>query len=355
MLFSILTNLAILAATPVYGALTYRGVDWSSVLVEEEAGRSYQTTSGGTESLETILKASGVNTVRQRVWVNPSDGSYNLAYNLQIAARAKAAGLGIYLDLHFSDTWADPGHQTIPSGWPTDIDDLSWELYNYTLNVSNEFAAVGISPSIISIGNEIRAGMLWPTGSSSQPYNLARLLHLAAYGIKDSNLSSKPKIMIHIDNGWDWSAQESFYSAVLGEGPLSLSDFDMMGVSYYPVRPLKDGSGATLASLKTSLANMASTWGKEVAVAETDWPTSCPSPAYVFPSDLQSIPFSAAGQTTFVEQVAAVVAGVANGKGIFYWEPAWVDNQGLGSSCSSNTMFAYPGTELSSLDVFTTI
>ncbi|KAI1820800.1 glycoside hydrolase family 53 protein [Xylaria intraflava] len=351
MLFSGFMTVAALAVAPVHGALTYRGVDWSSVLVEENSGISYQTTSGSTEPLETILKESGVNTVRQRVWVNPSDGSYDLGYNLQIAKRAKAAGLGVYLDLHFSDTWADPGHQAIPSGWPTDIDDLSWELYNYTLDVSNQFAAADISPSIISIGNEIRAGLLWPTGSSSQPNNIARLLHSAAYGIKDSNLSTQPKIMIHIDNGWDWSAQESFYSSILDQGQLSTSDFDMMGVSYYPFY----GSGATLASLKTSLNNMASTWGKELVVAETDWPTSCPSPADAFPSDLQSIPFSAAGQTTFLQELADVVAAVPKGEGIFYWEPAWVDNQGLGSSCSSNTMFSYPGKALSSLEVFSTI
>ncbi len=114
MLFSGLLTLAALAVTPVRGALTYKGVDWSSVVVEEKAGRSYTSTSGTTKSLESILKESGVNTVRQRVWVNPSDGNYNLAYNLEIAQRAKTAGLSIYLDLHFSDTWADPAHQVRP-------------------------------------------------------------------------------------------------------------------------------------------------------------------------------------------------------------------------------------------------
>ena len=91
MLFSVLSALAALAVVPVHGALTYKGVDWSSVIVEEKAGRSYKTTSGETKPLETILKESGVNTVRQRIWVNPSDGNYNLAYNLQLAKRAKAA------------------------------------------------------------------------------------------------------------------------------------------------------------------------------------------------------------------------------------------------------------------------
>jgi hypothetical protein len=43
--------------------------------------------------------------------------------------------------------------------------------------------------------------------------------------------------VIHLDNGWDWSTQEWFYSSVLKQGPLSTSDFDMMGVSFYPVSP----------------------------------------------------------------------------------------------------------------------
>ncbi|PQE09081.1 arabinogalactan endo-14-beta-galactosidase protein [Rutstroemia sp. NJR-2017a BVV2] len=103
---------SLLALAPsAFAALTYKGVDWSSVAVEEASGYSYKNTAGTTQPLETILKASGVNTVRQRVWVNPSGGSYNLDYNLKLAKRAKAAGLNIYLDLHFSDTWADPSHQ----------------------------------------------------------------------------------------------------------------------------------------------------------------------------------------------------------------------------------------------------
>jgi arabinogalactan endo-1,4-beta-galactosidase len=95
----------------VQASLTWKGVDWSSTLVSEAAGTKYKNTAGTVQPLETILKASGVNTVRQRLWVNPSDGNYNLAYNIKLAKRAKAAGLNIYLDMFFSDTWTDAGHQ----------------------------------------------------------------------------------------------------------------------------------------------------------------------------------------------------------------------------------------------------
>lgn len=92
-------------------SLQYRGADISSLLVEEGDRISYKNTNGASAKLETILAANGVNTVRQRLWVNPSDGVYGLEYNLELAARMVDAGMKIYLDMHFSDTWADPSHQ----------------------------------------------------------------------------------------------------------------------------------------------------------------------------------------------------------------------------------------------------
>ncbi|KAL3703060.1 galactokinase [Talaromyces marneffei ATCC 18224] len=330
-LLSSLATFASLASA----TLRYRGADISSLLVEENNHISYKNTNGAGAKLETILASNGVNTVRQRLWVNPSDGVYGLDYNRQLAARMVNAGMKIYLDMHFSDTWADPSHQTTPSGWSTtDIGTLSWQLYNYTMDVCNSFAEQNIPLEIVSIGNEIRAGLLWPLGSTSNYHNIATLLHSAAWGIKDSKLATKPKIMIHLDNGWSWSEQSYFYNTVLAEGPLLKTDFDLMGVSYYPFYT----SSATLASLKSTLANMASTWGKGLIVAETNWPFACPRPAYAFPSDLTSIPFSAAGQATFLKDVASIVAGTSNGLGMFYWEPAWIGNAGLGSSCSDNLL-----------------
>ena len=102
----------LLAPCVVLGdTITYKGADISSLLMLEAKGQTYKTTGGVTTALEKILASSGVNSVRQRVWVNPSDGNYNLDYNLKLAKRVKAAGMSVYLDLHLSDTWADPSHQ----------------------------------------------------------------------------------------------------------------------------------------------------------------------------------------------------------------------------------------------------
>jgi arabinogalactan endo-1,4-beta-galactosidase len=254
-------------ATATSAALTYKGVDWSSLLIEEAAGRSYIGLNGQKAPLETILAANGVNTVRQRLWVNPADKNYNLDYNLRLARRAKAAGLKLYLDLHFSDTWADPAHQAPPAGWPStsDVDNLAWKLYNHTLEVSNAFASAGLPIALLSLGNEITAGTLFPAGqisTSSGAYNLARLLHSASAGVKDSKLSPKPKLMLHLDNGWNWETQQWWYDTVLKQGPLTSADFDVQGVSYYPFYNEK----ATLGSLKSSLASMKTKYGKEVMV-----------------------------------------------------------------------------------------
>jgi len=150
--------------------------------------------------------------------------------------------------------------------------------------------------------------------------------------------------MIHLDNGWDWNTQKYFYDTVLAQGTLVSSDFDVIGVSFYPFY----GTGATLASLKSSLEQLGSRYGKGVLVVETDWPaTSCSRTT--FPSDLKSIPQTATGQATFIKQVAAIVDAVPAGLGLYYWEPAWI---GMGSACADNLMVDRSGKVRESFNVW---
>ncbi|KAF2271338.1 glycosyl hydrolase 53 [Westerdykella ornata] len=345
----------LLFSLPAFAALPYKGVDWSSLLHEEKAGRTYKSASGQVQPLETILKNAGVNTVRQRIWVNPPDGNYNLDYNIRLAKRAKAAGLQIYLDFHYSDNWADPGKQVVPAAWKNlGRDALVQQVYTYTKDVMNAFAREQIPLAIVSIGNEITPGLLFPTGQLSRsdgPRNVALLLKSASKAIKESNLKPTPKIMIHLDNGWKWDTQQWWYDTVLGSGGgLSAADYDIQGVSYYPFY----NSGATLSALGSSLQNMVRKYGKEVQVVETNWPTYCPNPSYAFPSDVKSIPLSVDGQITWMKEVAKRVeqAGQGKGTGLFYWEPAWVSNAGLGSSCGWNLMVSDKGQDMGGFKVF---
>ena len=145
--------------------------------------------------------------------------------------------------------------------------------------------------------------------------------------------------MIHLDNGWDWAAQEWFYDAVLtADADFQASDFDLLGVSFYPFY----NEDATLAALGSSLEQLREKYAKDVVVVETDWPVSCPSPETPFPADLADIPFSSEGQTAFLEKLAGVVGG-AGGGGVYYWEPGWGGTGGLGSSCEDALMVEWDG------------
>jgi len=318
----------------VLSAIQYLGHDISSLITLESSGTTYHGLDGKVAPLEQILKAGGMNAVRVRIWVNPANGVYNLDYAIKLAQRVKTAGgLALYVDLHYSDTWADPAHQTPPAAWPTDLAGLSKTIYSYTQNVVATFKNNGLTIDIISIGNEIRVGLLWPLGKVPNYDNIAQLLKQASAGVKAGGATPTPKIMIHLDNGWSWSEQESFYDGLLKSGVFTLNDFDIQGVSFYPFY----GTLATLNNLNSSFAQMVNKYKKDVIVAETDWPVSCSGG----PALSENIPVSVAGQIQWVQDIAKVVKGVAGGKGkgIFYWEPAWFSNANLGSGCKDAVLF----------------
>lgn len=65
-------------------------------------------------------------------------------------------------------------------------------------------------------------------------------------------------------------------------------------------------------------------------VVETNWPYSCPG---VTLSDA-AIPVSAAGQSEWAGDIETTLGSVPGALGICYWEPGWVGNADLGSSCA---------------------
>ncbi|PPQ92270.1 hypothetical protein CVT25_008578 [Psilocybe cyanescens] len=344
-IISLFATLATLA--PLSQALQYHGADFSSLVNLEKSGIVYKDSSSAQGAkFETILHNHGVNLARIRIWTSTNDADYSLNYGLALAKRAAAAGMEIFVDLHYSDTWADPGKQAIPSSWPKDLASLNTQIYTYTMNLVHSFSAQGTPIKFIEIGNEINSGILWPVGQiSANGYSgLSELLHSAASGVRAA--SSSTKIMIHLANGWDSSAVSSFYSQVFLQGKLSTSDVDVMGFSFYPFY----GTGATLNNLKSSLQNIINKYGKDVMVVETDWPTSCSGVALSEPS----VPISAAGQSTWVADIRNVLSGLSGGHGlgIVYWEPGWVGNANLGSSCADTLLVDSSGNTRSSISMF---
>ncbi|WFC15891.1 glycosyl hydrolase 53 family protein [Aeromonas salmonicida] len=94
-----------------------KGADVSWLTQMEQSGYRFYNDSGKQQDLLLTLKQHGINAIRLRVWVNPAGGWNGLNDVIAKAKRAKAAGLDIMIDFHYSDSWADPGKQTKPAAW----------------------------------------------------------------------------------------------------------------------------------------------------------------------------------------------------------------------------------------------
>ena len=93
-----------------------KGMDLSTLLELEKCGARYYV--DGTEmDILDIMKKYDVDMIRIRLWNNPwseSGESYGAGENdlkttLAIAKKVTDAGLGVLLNFHYSDFWADPG------------------------------------------------------------------------------------------------------------------------------------------------------------------------------------------------------------------------------------------------------
>jgi Arabinogalactan endo-1,4-beta-galactosidase len=93
------------------------GADVSWLTQMEAAGKKFYNAGGTQMECMALLKSLGMNTIRLRVWVNPSDGWCNAQDLLVKAKRARDLGMRILIDFHYSDSWADPSKQTKPAAW----------------------------------------------------------------------------------------------------------------------------------------------------------------------------------------------------------------------------------------------
>src|SRR5450631_1813489 len=187
---------------PPVNAQFAKGADISWLTQMEASGYKFYNAAGTAMDCMQLLQSLGINSVRLRVWVNPSGGWNNNADVVAKAIRAKNLGLRILLDFHYSDTWADPGHQAKPAAWSGyDFTTLGTAVYTYTLSVLDTLKANGIVPSWVQIGNETNDGMLWQDGRASvNMANFATLVNSGYRAVKA--ISDSIKVIVHISNGY---------------------------------------------------------------------------------------------------------------------------------------------------------
>ncbi|MGH9343228.1 MAG: glycoside hydrolase family 53 protein, partial [Terriglobia bacterium] len=208
------------------------GADVSFLKQAEDHGTIFKD-HGQAEPALKIFKDHGYNWVRLRLFVNPVSLPNNLAYTIASAKNAKALGFKFLLDLHYSDTWADPGKQFTPKAWANmPHEQLVNAVFQYTRNTIEAFRKAGVLPDMVQIGNEITNGMLWPDGKLPQNWDhFADLLKAGINGVEAGHGNGPmPRIMIHIDRGGDQARTEYFFDKLDSYHVR----YDVIGQSYYP-------------------------------------------------------------------------------------------------------------------------
>lgn len=304
-----------------------RGVDISSVLVEENSGVVYYNEAGEEQDIFQTLAENGVNYIRVRLWNDPYDengngyggGNNDTATAAEVGRRAAQYGMKLCVDFHYSDFWADPSKQMCPKAWEDmAIEEKSEALYQYTRESLQEILEAGADVGMVQIGNEINYGMSGETDWTKR----RQLLQAGSKAVREVSQESDRDIRIAVH----------FTDVSDTEGILQIAqklqdkeiDYDIFAVSYYPFWH------GTMENLTEVLKQISEEYGKEVMVAENSYPYTTGdgdgNANSIGEEDiLPEYPASVQGQTHEIRDVCAAVAAVGKaGIGYFYWEPAWI-------------------------------
>lgn len=260
-----------------------------------------------------LLRGMGMNAVRLRVWVNHKTGWSNKADMLSLAKRAAQAGQRIMIDIHYSDFFADPSHQTIPAAWQNyDYETMLEAVREHTLDVLYALKEEGIKPEWVQIGNETPNGMLWPMGRIN-----GEGLPVTGYGLKDEGWTHYAgfttmgykaakeafpdiTVIVHVDNAYE--RRDWFWESMKAHG----GQWDMIGLSHYPMMSAWNGGKSWQEMNKLAEENirrLIGQWHCPVMIAEVG----------MFAND----PESESVMADFIERITAIDSCA----GIFYWEP----------------------------------
>ncbi|MFF3438829.1 glycosyl hydrolase 53 family protein [Streptosporangium sp. NPDC002721] len=351
------------------------GSDASWVDNDVAEGRSYwvnplEEDRGAGPHLLDVLKDRGFEYTRLRIFNEPrsEDTGDPLATPYQgpersaeVAKWVKARNMGLGVDFHYADSWADPSKQPKPRAWAQlEFDDLTKAVYDYTYAYVERLIEQGTTPDKVAVGNEIAngfmfgseaalagvtsppyfrdqpgiyqskpgGGLLWNYWRSTDPdqrrlYDEAwdRFTTLSAAGIRavrDVSAAHDKDIKVEthvITSGIEGKTLE-FWNQYLTRIKAKGVDTDVIAHSYYPQW---HGSPEYYESVVNAVAAAHPTY--EIEVAETSYPASggngTPLPNSPYPRTVQ-------GQADALQRVFQIVNDIPDnrGLGVLAWEPA---------------------------------
>jgi arabinogalactan endo-1,4-beta-galactosidase len=281
-----------------------KGADVGWLTEMESAGVKFYDNNGLQKECIQLLKEKGINSIRLRAWVNPVSGWNNTRDVVIKSQRAKAQGMKLMIDFHYSDDWADPGKQKIPAAWSKmSYEEMKTALYTYTKKVMDTLKLNNITPEWVQVGNETNDGMLWEVGRASKSMaNFAGLVQAGYTAVKE--VSSSTQVIVHLSNGHDNSLFRWMFDGLKANG----ASWDIIGMSLYPYWAPDgiNGWAATNQKCLTNMNDMVGRYGTPVMVVEVGMPNTEAEKAKLFLSD-----------------IIAKTKSVTNnqGLGVFYWEP----------------------------------
>ena len=320
-----------------------KGMDLSTLLELEKCGAKYYVDGTETDILD-IMKKYDVDTIRIRLWNDPwsengesyGAGENDLKTTLAIAKKVTDAGLGVLLNFHYSDFWADPGKQIKPKAWEGySVEELEQAVYDFTADTMKVFKENGINTTMVQVGNELSNGLLWPEGRVPNYDNIAKFVNAGIRGVRA--VEKDVPVMIHLDNGGNNELYREWFDEFTKRG----EDFQIIGLSYYPFWH------GTLDMLTDNMNDIAERYGKDLVIAEVsmgytmeDYKTyeklsDDERKGYATKPELVEkieYPMTVQGQYDFMEDFLNRISHIKGnkGKGFFYWEPAWIPVAGSG-------------------------
>lgn len=329
--------------------LFFAGVDLSYVNEMEDCGASFKNRDGVTQDPFKIFADEGANLVRARLWHNPTWTKYSNFIDVEkTIKRAKENNMQVLLDFHYSDDWADPDKQIVPKAWFPVIDNLPVlgdSLYNYTYKTLVKLNSKNLLPEMVQIGNETNI-MILQKDDKGEAMNWSRNAFLLNKGIKavrdvSTELNKDIKVMLHIaqpENGLTWfrSAKEN-----------GLTNYDLIGLSYY-----SKWSSFSMTEAANTIKTLKETYQKDVLIVETSYPFTLQGvdeANNILGEDslINGYPATEEGQLKYLLDFKRLIKK-AGGKGLIYWEPAWISNNcstrwGKGSHWENATLFDFNG------------
>ena len=325
--FAVVTGLHLSAQSDTGVPGVAGGGDISMLPALERHGVVYRDIDGKQADFVQMMRQRGCEYFRVRVFVEPtSDFSKNwgavqdFAQMRELCRRITAAGGRILLCIHYSDTWADPEHQTKPRSWQgLTGKDLEKQIYDYTTSLLQALATDGSTPDTVQVGNEITAGMLWPDGkiqvkggSSEQEQSFKNLVALFNAGAKAiRNCSSPPRpirVALHAHGGG--RPVSLWFIRKMAE---SGADFDVAALSFYPQW------NDDIDVLRSNVRSLIDDLGKEVSIVETGYPWRQYAQTEQARATLRW-PLTPEGQVLFLRDLEQLIAAAPGGKcGVWYW------------------------------------